>query len=319
MGYGADPQTDWLAARHIQRHLNTMSEYQGEKKGAIAVFFSVLGKAKCEDNANIPIHVLVAASDAEGVAVSGFGFQSIIGCNVHASPEVWLQGDHPMLSQPRWPERPMGAMVVKQAPHHLVGLCDGEDFSLAGAQYAEWLRRVRSSRMKPWLNGDFAGMDPRVSLDALRDVVQSASHRGLDLHPFWLGLGQKDPIVCADLAVGPKAVAHPAAIESATVVIEVLEQVVAPSGLYMRLLQLSPASSEALTVLAATRHPTQPDMTRSIRGARTNHLETHADTPVYEQSCRRACLLGCDGAIAEQVFAHTCLLFCVLYTPRGGI
>ena len=141
VGYGADPQTDWLAARHIQRHLNTMSEYQGEKKGAIAVFFSVLGKAKCEDNANIPIHVLVAASDAEGVAVSGFGFQSIIGCNVHASPEVWLQGDHPMLSQPRWPERPMGAMVVKQVPHHLVGLCDGEDFSWRGLQYAEWLRR----------------------------------------------------------------------------------------------------------------------------------------------------------------------------------
>ena len=49
-------------------------------------------------------------------------------------------------------------------------------------------------------------------------------------------------------------------------------------------------------------------------------LETHADTPVYEQSCRRACLLGCDGAIAEQVLGiHMPTVLRVVHTARGHL
>jgi len=174
--------------------------------------------------------------------------------------------------------------------------------------------------MKPWLSGDFEGVHPRDSMDALRDVVQSAAHRGIELHAFWLGLAQKDPIACADLAVGPKAVAHRRAIEDVLVVIDTLEQIVAPSGLYARLLQLSPRSFEKLTVLAAGRHPIQPWIWRldqsPIRGLLI--LNAHAGTEVFEQSCRRACLLECDGALAEHVVGEQMpTILRVMFSTRG--
>ena len=138
VGYGLiRKQIGWL--RHIQRHLNTMSEYQ-VRKGCDCGVLSVLGKANVRTTRK-SYPRFVAASDAEGVAVSGLASNRLLDVITRKEPEVWLQGDHPMLSQPRWPERPMGAMVVKQVPHHLVGLCDGEDFSWRGLQYAEWLRR----------------------------------------------------------------------------------------------------------------------------------------------------------------------------------
>lgn len=179
---------------------------------------------------------------------------------------------------------------------------------------------MRGASMKPWLNGDFEGVIPRENMDALRDVVQSAAHRGIALHAFWLGLSQKDPIACADLAVGPKAIAHRVAVDGALVVIDALEQIVSPSGLYSRLLQLSPMSSEALTVLAARRHPTQPWIWRldqsPVRGRLI--LDAHVGTEVFEQSCRRACLHECDGALAELVVGEQMpTVLRVMYATKG--
>lgn len=140
IGGGSDLRQDWTLARTIQRQLNTLSEYKGEKKGAVATFFSVLEKAKCAENETVPFRLLVTSWDDGGVAISGFGFQRIVGCNEHATTECWLEGTHPLLSEAKWPCRPMGAMVVQSAPDGLAGVCDKRDDSWRGLQYSEWLR-----------------------------------------------------------------------------------------------------------------------------------------------------------------------------------
>ena len=144
--------------------------------------------------------------------------------------------------------------------------------------------------MKPWLQGDFGELEPKKQMDSLRDLVQTAAHRGTDLHPFWLGLAHLDPIACAELAAGPKAVAHPAAVESALIIVETLERIIAPSGLYSRLLQLAPSCGPRLSEIAAGRHPSESWIWRldvgPMRGAEI--LKAHNGTPFFEQSCRRA-------------------------------
>ena len=68
----------------------------------------------------------------------------------------------------------------------------------------QWLESSLSERVllergravKPWLQGDFGSVDPKEQMDALRDCVQKSAHRAVDLHAFWLGLAQLDPLAC---------------------------------------------------------------------------------------------------------------------------
>jgi hypothetical protein len=110
--------------------------------------------------------------------------------------------------------------------------------------------------MKPWLEDNLEGVDPRAEMALLRDAVLSGAHRGVDLAPFWRALAALDPVAAAELAAGPRAVVHRGAVEGALVVAEQLEGVLAPSGLYSRLLDLSEDAGPAILHTAASRHPT---------------------------------------------------------------
>ena len=155
--------------------------------------------------------------------------------------------------------------------------------------------------MKPWLQGDFGTLEPKENMTALRDCVQKSSHRGVDLHAFWLGLAQIDPLACADLALGPKAIAHPFAVESSLVVLEHLEKVVAPSGLYGRMLSLAPSLRPKLATVAARRFPEDSWIWRidvgDIRGV--NVLKAHFDTPYFGGSCGQAARMGLTDALSQ--------------------
>lgn len=109
--------------------------------------------------------------------------------------------------------------------------------------------------MKPWLRGDLTGVDVRGALDRLRDVVLAAAHRGDDLTLLWAALGAADPVACAELAAGPKAVPHPASVRGCLAAIDPLESVLAPSGLYSRLADLAPEMGPELLASAVKRHP----------------------------------------------------------------
>jgi hypothetical protein len=109
--------------------------------------------------------------------------------------------------------------------------------------------------MKPWLEGDLGGVDPRADLDRLRDAVLGAAMRGEDSGPLFRALGRLDPRACADLAAGPRAVAHRAAVESAFAAADAIEQVLEPGGLYRRWVDLAPDSGAAILAFACRRHP----------------------------------------------------------------
>ncbi|MBW2256511.1 MAG: hypothetical protein JRI25_18210, partial [Deltaproteobacteria bacterium] len=119
--------------------------------------------------------------------------------------------------------------------------------------------------MKPWLRGDLSGVDPRTEMRLLRDAVLAAAHRGEDLCPFWGALARLDPVACAELAAGPRAVPHRAAVEGALTVVEVLEEVVAPSGLYFRLADLAADAGPSILETAARRHPSADWVVRLSR------------------------------------------------------
>ena len=146
--------------------------------------------------------------------------------------------------------------------------------------------------MKPWLEGDLSEVDARAELSALRDVVQSAAHRSIDLRPFWIGLAEHDPVACAELAAGPRAVGHPDAVKASLAASYALERVLAPSGLYSRLIALAPETVKDVIRIAAQRHPTEAWIWRLGRGeeatAGLTALQLHASSEFFDQSCRSA-------------------------------
>ncbi len=110
--------------------------------------------------------------------------------------------------------------------------------------------------MKPWLDGQLAGVDLRAELDRLRGVALAAAHRGADLRAFFAAVGARDPTVCADLATGPRAISHPRAVEGALAAASALESVLEPAALYGRLLDLAPDLAPTILRFAFGRHPT---------------------------------------------------------------
>lgn len=102
-------------------------------------------------------------------------------------------------------------------------------------------------------------------MERLRGVVLAAAHRGDDLGPFWHALGERDAVACAELAAGPKAVAHEVSVRGCIEALGFLETVLAPSGLYMRLADLAPEAGPDLLQAAIRRHPQAPWLGRLSR------------------------------------------------------
>ena len=127
VGNGLDSKADWDLSQHFRRQLSGLSELSGDKKAAVATFLSVLTNDVMREFDGEHLSVLVAAWDEAGVAISGFGCSKIIGMSHPGASEVWLEGDHPLLSRPGWPSVPLGALVVPTAPEWLVGVVEPED------------------------------------------------------------------------------------------------------------------------------------------------------------------------------------------------
>jgi hypothetical protein len=161
--------------------------------------------------------------------------------------------------------------------------------------------------MKPWLRGDLSGVDPRTEMGLLRDAVLGGAHRGEDLRRFWAALGKLDPVACAELAAGPRAVPHRVAVEGALTVVDVLEQVVAPSGLYFRLADLAPEAGPTILETAARRHPAADWVVRLSRKYDPTpgqiHLQVNAKGARFADACgacARGGLVQALGAVGEE-------------------
>ncbi len=109
--------------------------------------------------------------------------------------------------------------------------------------------------MDAWLRGELGDIEPREALPQLRAVVLEATARGVDLRGLFTAVALRDAVACAELAVGPRAIAHPVAVSGALAAAESLEAVVAPSGLYARMAALAPSLVDVISVRVAQRHP----------------------------------------------------------------
>ena len=162
--------------------------------------------------------------------------------------------------------------------------------------------------MRAWLDGDLSGVDPRAELDLLREAVASGADRGDDLRELWRALARIDPVACAELATGPRAVPHPIAVEACLVAVDALESVVAPSGLYPRLATLAPAAGPAVLEVVARRHPGADWVARLSRRfdpvPGRVHLILAAEVGALElacASCARAALVDGMAAAAGEL------------------
>lgn len=119
--------------------------------------------------------------------------------------------------------------------------------------------------MRRWLEGDLAGLDPRSEGEVLRQLVVQACEEEQPLHLLWEALAHADLLALAELATGARAVAHPLAVEASLAWTQQLEQVITPSGLYSRLIDLAPGLGPAILQHAASRHPGARWMARLSR------------------------------------------------------
>lgn len=157
--------------------------------------------------------------------------------------------------------------------------------------------------MKPWLAGDFSGVDVRRETARIRDTIFAAAHRGEDLTRLVRGLAEADARACAEVTVGPKAVAHPSVVKATLEVAPLLEGEVAPSGLYSRLADLGPSVVEHVLLMAARRHPVAGWWVHFSQRwdpcpGRT-HLEETAASPHFEQVCVLYATAGIMSGLLE--------------------
>lgn len=153
--------------------------------------------------------------------------------------------------------------------------------------------------MKPWLEGDLSDLDPRADLDRLRGVVLASAHRGEDLRALFTALGRRDARAAADLAAGPRAVAHRNAVEGALAAADSLETVLDPSGLYPRLISLAPDVTASTLAFAFGRHPLADWTIRMSRAHDPVPGRIHLDAAARVGRLREASLLYAKAGVLE--------------------
>lgn len=153
--------------------------------------------------------------------------------------------------------------------------------------------------MKPWLEGDLSDLDPRTDIDRLRGVVLASAHRGEDLRALFVALGHRDARAAADLAAGPRAVAHRNAVEGALAAADALETVLDPSGLYPRLVSLAPEATAATMAFAFGRHPLADWTIRMSRAHDPVPGRIHLEAAARVGRLREASLLYAKAGVLE--------------------
>ncbi len=155
--------------------------------------------------------------------------------------------------------------------------------------------------MNVWLSGDLGELDPRAHLDRLRECVAVAVDGGESLDAFFLAVASRDPVSCAELAVGPRASGAAVSVRAALGVAEALEEVVQPSGLYRRLVELAPELGGEVLAVAAARHPAAVWQLRLAQGlepvAGAAALAATLGSPRFAPTCAALASAGLERAL----------------------
>ena len=140
-----------------------------------------------------------------------------------------------------------------------------------------------------------ADLDPRRDMGLIRERIDHALATNGDLQPTLTDLATRNPIALAELVVGPKAPPDPQWVRTVLTVIDTLEEALAAggmatSGLYRRLVSLSPKTQELVLKTAAGRHPGASwlvALSREVEGRQAGeiHLLASATHPSFAQNC----------------------------------
>ena len=109
-----------------------------------------------------------------------------------------------------------------------------------------------------WWRGELGALDARESLDALRAVLVTGLEAGGDPAALLDAVAERDPLACAELVFGSRAVRSGEVVRAALGAVELLEGVIPPATLYPRLADAAPDVIADVTRVAVTRHEGAP-------------------------------------------------------------
>ena len=135
-----------------------------------------------------------------------------------------------------------------------------------------------------------ADLDPRRDLNLIRERIEQQLNRGEDLGPTMHDLADRNPIALADMVIGPRAPSAIPWIRCALDSVDILEEAVAPNGLYRQLVKLCPTLQHEILAVAARRHPAASwlvELSRAVEGqtAGITHLRASIAHPSFTQNC----------------------------------
>lgn len=153
------------------------------------------------------------------------------------------------------------------------------------------------------------------ALDLRRDLLQVRAElarrldEGAPASDLLDKLAELDPVALGELLLGPHALKRADAVRAALGVIGALEARVATTGLYRRLVDLSPEAGPAVLATAAARHPAARwlvPLSKRVEGALAGqtHLEQLADAPAFAAACQMHAEAGHRAGLIAAA-AHT--------------
>lgn len=141
LGPASDPERAWRASRALERVLRRPDAPAGDRRRVLTVLWTrldglsrALGSGDGGD-----LVLLLAARDADGVALSAVGVHTLFALRDHAL-HPWLAAPHPLLAPAGRPESLPGALVLESLPGWLFAW-DGSGPSPAGMGLQDGFRR----------------------------------------------------------------------------------------------------------------------------------------------------------------------------------
>lgn len=150
------------------------------------------------------------------------------------------------------------------------------------------------------------GLDPRRDLEVLRGALAQRLVDGPPVDGIYDWLAARDPVVLAELCVGPRASGGAVAVRAALRQLSALERVLGPAPLYRRLADLGgEAAGEALDA-AIARHPDAgwlPKLSVAVEGveAGRRHLSALRGRTGYRAALRAWVDARQPGAVVREV------------------
>lgn len=150
------------------------------------------------------------------------------------------------------------------------------------------------------------GLDPRQDLEVLRGALAHRLQDGVSVDAIYDWLAARDPVVLAELSVGPRAPTGAVAVRAALRQLTALERVLGPAPLYRRLADLGGDAAGDVLDAAIARHPDAtwlPKLSVAVEGpeAGRRHLAALRGRTGYRAALRAWIDAKHPGAVVREV------------------